>query len=126
MKNQKKTDNTRRLTRTNYQRGLRRELRDHTLTKDIYEIERLELFLLALALLLDLITSGLAVINMVVNLDTSSFYYFLVCVATYYFIQFATSVFERDLIANHQKLGTEKVQIEYIINLLKSIKDIFK
>lgn len=118
--------NKRRLTRVQYQKGLRMKQREQLITDDLFEVERFELFLLALALLLDLITGGVVLANAVVNSDYSDLGYLIICVVCYYFIQYATQVFENDLIANHQKLGTAKVQIEYVINLLKSIKGLFK
>ena len=100
--------------------------REQLITDDLFEIERFALFLLALALLLDLITGGVALANAVVNSDYSDLGYLIICIACYSFIQYATQAFENDLINNHQKLSTEKVQIEYIVNLLKSIKGLFK
>lgn len=115
-----------RLTRVQYQKGLRMKQREQLITDDLFEIERFALFLLALALLLDLITGGVALANAVVNSDYSDLGYLIISIACYYFIQYATQAFENDLINNHQKLSTEKVQIEYIVNLLKSIKGLFK
>lgn len=115
------TQSSRRLTRSEVQKSLRRQRRSKLFEANMLELEQFSLFLCDFVLLWVIAKCGIQIAGMVAshNIQLPFDLVFLVFVG--YYLSYTRSVFEQDLMKNNIEPLDKSVRVTNIIKLISSI-----
>lgn len=121
-----KKDNTkRRLTRVKYQKGLRQQKREENITQDFLDLEQFTLFLIDYLVVISVLASIYFLLAACYGIPGITIIHFFISLLLFFFLEFAHSVFVKDLKQNNIQPWDNDVRLISLIKVVKSIKSLF-